>query len=163
MLLNTGSNLRLVKPENIHITIRFLGNITLPLVDQISEQMNKISINPFEVEIQGLGAFPSLKHIKVIWAGIQKGSNELMNIFNQLEPHLQKLGLKPDRRGFNPHLTIARVRTARFKGKLTHLIRDLTKYEFGKIKTNHLKLKKSVLTPKGPIYNTIYEVNLVKG
>ncbi|MDH5462553.1 MAG: RNA 2',3'-cyclic phosphodiesterase [Candidatus Bathyarchaeota archaeon] len=158
ILANTGASLKLVQPRNIHITMRFLGNITLSMIDSIHEEMNKVSFTPFDVEIRGLGAFPSLKCTRVVWAGIRKGADELTNIYSQLEPLLQKLGFRPDRKGFSPHLTIARVRTGRNKVELVRCIEELTNYEFGVVRANCLKLKKSVLTPKGPIYSTLREV-----
>jgi 2'-5' RNA ligase len=158
MLINTGANLKLVKPQNIHVTMRFLGNITLHMVDSIHEEMKQISFTPFNIELKGLGAFPSLRYARVVWTGIRKGADELVNIFNQLEPRLRKLGFKPDRKGFSPHLTIARVRTGRHKAELVRCVEDLADYEFGVIKADCLRLKKSVLTPKGPIYTTLREV-----
>lgn len=158
ILVNTGAGLKLIQPRNIHITMRFLGNISLSMIDSIHEEMNKVSFTPFDVEIRGLGAFPSLKYTRVVWAGIRKGIDELTNISSQLEPRLQKLGFRPDSKGFSPHLTIARVKTGRNKAELVQCIEELADYEFGVVKANCLKLKKSVLTPKGPIYSTLREV-----
>jgi len=158
MLTNTGADLKLVNPQNIHVTMRFLGNISLPMVDLIHEEMKQIFFGSFNIELRGLGAFPSLRHARVVWAGIRKGANELMNVFDQLEPRLRRLGFKPDPKGFSPHLTIARVRTGRHKAELVRCVEDLADYEFGVISADWLRLKKSVLTPKGPIYTTLREV-----
>ncbi|MGQ9460111.1 MAG: RNA 2',3'-cyclic phosphodiesterase [Candidatus Bathyarchaeaceae archaeon] len=158
MLMNTGADLKLVNPQNIHVTMRFLGNISPPMVDSIHEEMKKISFSPFEIELKGLGAFPNLKYARVVWAGIRKGADNLRDIFNQLEPRLRKLGFKPDPKGFSPHLTIARVKTGRHKAELIKCVEDMADYEFGIIKADCLRLKKSVLTPKGPIYTTLREV-----
>ena len=111
-LVNTGADLKLVKPRNIHITMRFLGNISPSMVDSIHEEMKKISFAPFDVEIKGLGVFPKLKYARVVWAGIRKGADELINVFNQLEPLLRGLGFKPDPKGFSPHLTICLLYTS---------------------------------------------------
>jgi 2'-5' RNA ligase len=157
-LVNTGADLKLVKPQNIHMTMRFLGNISPPMVDSIHEEMKKISFTPFNVEIKGLGVFPKLKYARVIWAGIRKGADELTNVFSQLEPLLRGLGFKPDPKGFSPHLTIARVKTGRNKVELVRRIQELVDYEFGIVRADCLRLKKSVLTPKGPIYSTLREV-----
>jgi len=157
-LLNTGADLTLIKPQNIHITMRFLGNISPSIIDSIHEEIEKISFTSFDVEIKGLGAFPSLRYARVIWAGIRRGANELANVFNQLEPHLRGLGFRPDPKGFSPHLTIARVKTGRNKGELVRCVQDLADYEFGVVRADCLRLKKSVLTPKGPIYSTLREV-----
>ena len=159
MLVNTGADLKLVKPQNIHVTMRFLGNISLAMVDLIHEEMKQIFFASFNIELRGLGAFPSLRYARVVWAGIRKGADELVNVFDQLEPRLRKLGFKPDPKGFSPHLTIARVRTGRHKAELIRCVEDLADYEFGVINADWLRLKKSVLTPKGPIYTTLREVH----
>jgi len=158
MLARTGADLKLVKPENIHITMRFLGNITPPMVDSIHEAMKKISFSPFNVEIRGLGAFPKLQYARVIWAGIRKGAEQLDNIFNQLEPKLRELSFKPDPKGFSPHLTIARVKSGLKKAELIRCLKDSVDYEFGIVRAECLRLKRSVLTPKGPFYSTLKEV-----
>lgn len=157
-LLNTGADLKLVKPQNIHITMRFLGNISPSMVNSIHEKMKTLSFTSFDVEIKGLGAFPKLRYARVVWAGIRKGADELANIFNQLEPSLRGLGFRPDSKGFSPHLTIARVKTGRNKAELVRCVQDLTDYEFGVVRADCLRLKKSVLTPRGPIYSTLREV-----
>jgi len=158
MLVRTGADLKLVKPENIHITMRFLGNITSPMVDSIHEAMQKVSFSPFDVEIRGLGAFPKLQYARVIWAGITNGAEQLSKVFDQLEPKLRELGFRPDPKGFSPHLTIARVKSGRNKSELIRCVKDSVNYEFGIIKAKCLRLKRSVLTPKGPIYSTLREV-----
>jgi len=158
MLANTGADLKLVKPPNIHLTVRFLGDISPAMVDAIYEEMKQVSFAPFEVELRGLGAFPKLSYPRVVWAGIKKGAEELTDVFEQLEPRLRGLGFKPDNKGFSPHLTIARVRTGRNKAQLIKLIQELEDNEFGAVKAKCLRLKKSVLTPKGPIYTTLREV-----
>lgn len=158
MLLNTGANLKLVKPENIHITIRFLGGIPSGIIERIYSEMSKVTFSPFDVEIKGLGAFPNLRRINVIWAGVKRGANELRNIYYQLEPNIQKLGFRPDSKGFSPHITIARVRSGKKRSELANLIREFENYEFGVFRVKCLRLKKSILTPQGPIYSTLREV-----
>ncbi|MEM3442722.1 MAG: 2'-5' RNA ligase family protein, partial [Candidatus Bathyarchaeia archaeon] len=81
----------------------------------------------------------------------------LQNIFNQLEPQLRRLGFKPDPKGFSPHLTIARVKSGRNKAELAKFIGEHSNYEFGVVKAECLRLKRSDLTPKGPVYSTLRE------
>ena len=157
-LLSSDADLKSVKPQNIHLTIRFLGDISPAMVDSIYEEMKQLSFSPFTVELNGLGAFPKLTYPRVVWAGITKGADELRNVFGQLEPRLRGLGFKPDNKGFSPHLTIARVRTGRNKAELVKRIQELENYEFGAVKATCLRLKKSDLTPRGPIYSTLREV-----
>lgn len=153
----TGADLKLVEPENIHMTIRFLGDITLNICDKVFEEMKAISFKPFPVYLTGLGVFPSLSYPRVLWAGIAQGAGQLQNIFSQIEPKLQGLGFAPDPKGFNPHLTIARVRSARNKMQLAEFVRLNEKYEFGSVVAECLRLKRSELTPRGPIYSTLRE------
>ena len=158
MLANTGAHLKQVKPQNIHLTLRFLGDISPAMVNEIYEEMRQLSFSNFMIELRGLGAFPKLTYPRVVWAGIRKGADKLTDVFGQLEPRLRGLGFKPDNKGFSPHLTIARVRTGRNKAQLIKLIQEMEDYEFGAIKAECLRLKKSDLTPKGAIYSTLREV-----
>jgi len=157
MLAETGAHLKLVKPENVHITVRFLGNISPFQVDEIYNEMKKVDFSPFQIEIKGVGVFPSIRRINVVWAGIRKGADKLQNIFDQLEPKLQKIGLKKERRGFSPHLTIARVRTSHRKAELIRCLKEIEDYEFGIVEARCLRLKRSILKPQGPIYLTLRE------
>jgi RNA 2',3'-cyclic 3'-phosphodiesterase len=155
--LKTGADLKLVEPENIHITMRFLGDITLKMVDQVFGEMQKIQFKPFPVHIYGLGVFPSLGNPRVLWAGIMEGAVQLKNVFEQLEPKIQGLGFQPDPKGFSPHLTIARVRSDVGKAQLAEFVQKNGKFEFGTVNAASLRLKRSELTPKGPIYSTLKE------
>ena len=157
-LVRTGADLRIVDPQNIHMTMRFLGDVSVGRIDSIHECMKKTDFSAFTCEIHGVGVFPHIGHPRVVWAGISKGSDELKKIADQLENGLRQLGFRPDPKGFSPHLTLARIRTGRNKAELAHLIQQMEGYEFGTVKADCLKLKKSVLTPKGPIYSTLRDV-----
>ena len=155
LLFQTGADLKLVEPQNIHMTIRFLGDITSAMVEKVFEEMKNVKFEPFEVHIKGLGAFPDLRHPRVLWAGIAKGADELKSVFSQLEPRLRALGFAPDAKGFSPHLTVARVRSGVNKAALAEFVSANLDYEFGAVKAACLRLKKSDVTPKGPIYSTL--------
>ncbi len=157
LLVRTGADLKTVETQNIHVTVRFLGDITPDIVEKVYEKMQQIKFAPFSVQISGLGAFPDVRYPRIVWAGITEGAEQLKSIFNQLEPMLQELGFAPESKGFNAHLTVARVRSGRNKAQLAELITKNTKYDFGVINANCLRLKKSVLTPNGPIYSTLKE------
>jgi 2'-5' RNA ligase len=156
-LTKTGADLKLVEPKNIHITLRFLGNITTSKVEKIFEEMKTVQFIPFGAKIHGIGAFPSSRYPRVLWAGITEGADELRSIFNQLEPRLCSLGFAPDPKGFSPHLTIARVKSGRNRAELARFIDEKADYEFGTVNAACLRLKRSDLTPKGPIYSTLKE------
>ena len=157
LLLQTGADLKLVETQNIHVTIRFLGNITPNILERIHQEMKTVQFIPFDIQIKGLGAFPDVRYPRVVWAGIAKGATELRSVFSQLEPKLQQLGFAPDSRGFSAHLTIARVRSGRNKAQLAKFLNDNAEYEFGLIRGECLRLKQSDLSPKGPVYSTLRE------
>jgi 2'-5' RNA ligase len=157
LLIQTGADVKLVEPQNIHITIRFLGNITPATAEKIFQEMKQAQFTPFNVQINGLGAFPNPNYPRVVWAGITTGADQLNAVFSQLEPRLQGLGFTPDSKGFSPHLTIARVRSGRNKQQLATFITENADYEFGAVNAKCLRLKKSDLTPRGPVYSTLKE------
>lgn len=157
-LLSTGADLKLVQPQNIHMTMRFLGDVQATMIDSIHECMKKIAFSAFDCEIHGLGVFPDLRYTRVVWAGMTKGSDELQKVAEQLENQLRTLAFRADPKGFSPHLTLARVRTGRNKAELARRVQELVDYDFGTVRADCLRLKKSVLTPQGPIYSTLREV-----
>ncbi len=152
-----GADLKLVESENIHMTIRFLGDVTLNMVDKVYEEMKEVQFKPFSVKICGLGVFPNLSNPRILWAGITEGADQLKSVFTQLEPRLQALGFTPDPKGFSPHLTIARVRSARNKANLADLVMKNVKFDFGTVAAQCLRLKRSELKPPGPVYSTLKE------
>ncbi|HEY4674610.1 MAG TPA: RNA 2',3'-cyclic phosphodiesterase [Candidatus Bathyarchaeia archaeon] len=157
ILAKTGADLKLVEPKNIHMTLRFLGNIMPSTVERIYAEMTKVQFTAFDVKISGVGAFPQLRYPRVLWVGITQGADQLRSIFDQLEPSLQTLGFAPDPKGFSPHLTIARVRSGRNREALVKCVGENANLEFGTIRAECLRLKSSDLTPRGPIYSTLKE------
>ena len=121
LLVETGADLRPVAPQNIHVTTRFLGDISPAMVDKVYEAMKKVKFTPFNIQLRGLGVFPSLNYPRVVWAGMTEGVEQLKSIFTQLEPQIRALGFAADAYGFSPHLTIARVRSGRNKQHLSRV------------------------------------------
>jgi 2'-5' RNA ligase len=156
-LTRTGADLKLVEPENIHATIRFLGEVEVSLLDQVRSELSQLIFQPFTIELRGIGAFPNPHRPNVVWVGITRGEGELQRIFSSLEPHLRGLGFPADKKGFSPHITIGRVKSCRNRDVLYSSIMELSDREFGSMTVDSIRLKKSVLTPKGPVYSTIYE------
>src|SRR3989304_9646158 len=95
VLLRAGADLKLVETENIHVTVRFLGDISTSMVEKIFEAMKTAQFTPFNIKIQGLGAFPNTQYARVVWAGMTEGSDQVKSIFNQMEPRLRSLGFAP--------------------------------------------------------------------
>ena len=153
----TGAEVKLVEVDNLHVTIRFLGDVSQGSVDKICGIMDEIEFQSFDVELREVGVYPSMTRVNVVWVGIERGNLELLRIFNQLEQKLEGIGFKPDGRGFSPHITVARVRSGRKIKDLADAVSNMKNMGFGVFNVNSVKLKKSDLTPKGPIYSTLHE------
>jgi len=156
-LVQTRAQLKLVDPEIMHLTLRFLGEINPQTVERVKQILAELHFRSFEVHFTGVGTFPSLSRINVVWVGITKGQEQLSEIFQQIEPKLRQVGLAPDNKGFNPHLTIARVKSGVNREALSEAVAKMRDLEFGTMPVKSVKLKRSTLTPKGPIYTTIFE------
>jgi 2'-5' RNA ligase len=160
-IANTGADIKLVEPENIHITLKFLGDTDEQQIDAIEQVMKEsVATTPrFSIMLKGTGVFPNQQYIKVAWIGIIDGEN-LGRIKKSLEDKLTSLGFKKENREFSPHLTIGRVRTANNKDQLLKIIGRYSETEFTTQEVEAIMLKKSELTPKGPIYTTLRTVSL---
>ena len=114
-------------------------------------------IKPFTMKLSGTGVFPNNNYVKVIWIGI-KEAQIIETIVKTIDGHLSKLGFKKEKKGFSPHLTIARVKSAKNKQRLLETIEKYTDVEFSIQEVKSIKLVKSDLTSAGPIYTTIKDV-----
>jgi 2'-5' RNA ligase len=158
---NTNADVKLVEPKNIHITLKFLGDTDEDLICKIEEIIKKSveKIKPFEIELKGAGVFPNKNYIRVIWVGINNIEN-LKNISKKIDDQLSLIGFQKEKRDFSAHLTLARVKSLRNKDKILQIVEKYKETDFLNIKVDRIRLKKSQLTPKGPIYSTIREIKL---
>jgi len=152
-----GSKIKPVEPENLHLTLFFLGEQPPKVVEKVQEVMATIRFKPFTMKLRGLGAFPSQERPRVIWVGVTEGFEEVQTIYKALRPKLQAipLRLEPEEE-FVPHITIARVKFSGYA--LKKVIASLKDVDLGLQEVRAVRLKKSTLTPRGPIYETLYEV-----
>ncbi len=155
----TGVPVKLVETENLHLTIRFIGEVPRGLVEEIRESvLSRLSFEPFEMELVGLGAFPSPSRPRVVWVGVGRGAEELRRIREEVERGLRRLGVRPEAQEFHPHVTLARVKGSRNIEALRRLIEEMADYHVGVVRVESVRLKKSTLTRSGPIYETLAEV-----
>jgi 2'-5' RNA ligase len=138
-----------------------LGETDEGIIERIEEIMKYAveNIDQFDIKLKGSGFFPNEKYIRVIWIGIEN-IDKTSSIAKKIDQQLSKLGFEKEKRGFSAHLTIARVKSAKNKDDLMKIIEKFRDIEFGTFNVNSIKLKKSELTPKGPIYTTLKEVKL---
>ncbi len=157
-LASTRADLKIVRPDLLHVTLKFLGDTEEELVEGILSRMKAASgsIRPFRIRLCGMGAFPSLSNIRVVWVGIEDGIL-LGEIADKLDSSLKELGFEKDRKGFVPHLTLARARSGRNVGAVQELLRKNAASDYGVYLVDRIRLKKSVLSPHGPTYSVVGE------
>ncbi len=162
-LSRTGARLKLVEPENIHLTIKFLGEVEEVKVPSIEEALQHATAGtkPFEMVVSGIGVFPNQNYVRVVWAGVSGGSEEVLSIQRNIDGELEKLGFPKDT-NFIPHITLSRVKSLKRKEDMLDFLRETAKEEFGKTCVREISLKQSTLTPKGPIYTTLARIELGK-
>ena len=157
---DANAQLKFVEPENLHFTLKFLGEVSDSKLEDIKVMIeNKINeYKPFKLSIKETGFFPHSGYIRVIWLGVEDPET-----YSQMQMDLDiefiKLGFKKEK-SYIPHLTIARVKGAKNKETLISLIKEMKNVDIGDMMVDKLVLKKSELTPVGPIYSNLIEFKL---
>ena len=145
-----------VATENLHFTLQFLGEVSEEKLEKISSALEKIEFSSFNLTLKTIGAFPNPKNPKVVWIGTDKiGGDCLVELSKKVGSVLEPLDLIPDK-PFKPHITIFRIKK-REEG-IRRKLEERKNSEFGIQKITSIKLKKSQLTPEGPIYSDLVEV-----
>ena len=154
-----------VDPGGIHLTLKFLGNIPSKRVTEITEAMRTAvqGISRFHLEISGMGAFPSLRQVRVFWVGIGGEVDKLSRLQQNIDSALTALGFAKEERSFVPHLTLARIKQGasplerRGFGELVGATSFEDKYH---VEVEAISLMRSQLTPAGAIYTCLKTVGL---
>jgi 2'-5' RNA ligase len=154
-----------VDPGNIHLTLKFLGNISPGMTGRITSAMETAAreIRPFRIQVKGLGAFPNANRVNIVWVGMEGDVERLALLQKRIDAQLSHLGFKSENRPFTPHLTIARIRdhaSAEERRKLGRIIEDTAFDTSHPVDVSAVHLMKSQLTRQGPIYSVIAAVNL---
>jgi 2'-5' RNA ligase len=146
-----------VETENLHITLKFLGDVPFNDLPVLIKAMRRaaVLIEPFDIEISGSGAFPNVEHPKIIWVGCRQGTEELTTLATALEEEVHKIGFAQENRRFSPHLTIGRVKASSVPLMLSGLPAS-----FGYCSADEIVLFSSELTKRGPIYEELATVPL---
>jgi 2'-5' RNA ligase len=154
---NMGRALKAVDADNLHVTLKFLGNTTVELVDNIRAELEAATRcrRPSGLTVVGLGAFPHAQRPNVVWAGFEgDGVETLAGLAGDLESRLERLGFASENRPFVPHLTLARVK-AKPPESLEKLLLRNAKTPFGATTIEHVELIRSELGPDGPRYTVL--------
>lgn len=150
------SDVRWVKAENLHITMKFLGDTKEKLVPEISSAMEEVSkYLPFEMEIGGIGGFPSLASARVIWVGAYDESQTVHRIYEEIETGIGNLGFKKEKRKYSPHITVGRSKRKPVRVDVGH---ELGKRAGSTLIVNEVVLYKSDLKSSGAEYTVLERV-----
>ena len=157
--LQTGvAGARWVAPENLHVTVKFLGDVKESVIEDIRKcvETTASKFSPFVMGLSHIGFYPSSDKPRVIWLSSDGGEDQLLDMFQELENCLEYLGIDRDSRTFSPHLTIGRVK----RHRMIAIPDILPEFEHVSFKVTGLSLIKSTLTPEGPRYENMCEGEL---
>lgn len=162
-LLEDASGLRFTDPEQTHVTLKFLGDVDPDRLSELSDELEaavrESGVDPFETTFGGLGVFPHLDYISVVWLGVRTGGTQLTRLHEAIEDRTTSLGFDPEDHDFTPHATIARMDHAGGK----ELVQDVVSNrdpDAGTMTVKEVRLTESTLTDSGPEYSTIERFEL---
>ncbi len=146
---------RWVRPGNLHVTLKFLGEVEEAKVGAIRSALRETRCEQaVTLNFRGLGFFPNEKHPRVFWAGIEASAN-LKILAADIEGAMEKLGIPREQRSFSPHLTLARFERSGLSEALRKAIAANMERDFGSLRTNEFHLIQSKLKPSGAQYTTL--------
>lgn len=162
-LQKTISGVKWVKPDNIHLTLKFLGHIEKETVEKIKKIISEIvkDAKPFKIRLLSAGAFPSPSRPRVIWIGVDEENKEGSHLANLIEEKLAPLGIEKESRAFHPHLTLARVKFLKDKSSVKNALTSL-KVPSAEMTATKITLFQSTLAREGAIYTVLYEAEFGK-
>ncbi|MFH1593338.1 MAG: RNA 2',3'-cyclic phosphodiesterase [Candidatus Omnitrophota bacterium] len=162
-LSKTDADIKWVDPQNVHLTIKFLGEVESKKIDRIKAHLDEISAKnkKFEISLFKLGAFPGLDRPRVIWAGVDKGCSEIEAIAKTIDGEFVNLGFFKEDRPFSAHFTLGRVKSGKNKIRLKEILTSLS-VDPKACRVDHITLYKSTLTPHGPVYTVLHTAKLTK-
>jgi RNA 2',3'-cyclic 3'-phosphodiesterase len=158
--LSMGGRVRWSRPENVHLTLKFLGDVREEVLDDLCATLEEVCGRhaAFDAELAGFGAFPSARRVQILWAGISAGSSGLRSLATDLDAALAPLGFEREKRPYTPHLTLGRARSkpASFEPSPEEYL--------GEFRVRYVELTESKLTSEGAIYRTVraFALNALK-
>lgn len=164
-LERSRADVRWAKPGNTHLTLQFLGNTPVDKIEEIESALSRVgaSHRGFGISIGGLGAFPNERRPRVLWIGVSQGADSLAALQSSVSREMKKLGFKPEKRGYSPHITLGRVKSPKNVEKLMHLLEAERRFHAGTFHATEIHLIRSVLSSEGPTYSTLFSSALQEG
>jgi 2'-5' RNA ligase len=156
-----GFPVRWVRPEKMHLTMKFFGEISESDINNIKAAMNNCagSYAPLSLSAKGLGIFPGISRPRIIWTGISGEASRLFDLRNALEKRFEEIRFKKEERPFKGHLTLGRFRERADSGKLVEALKKFQSFESEIFVAGGISLYKSDLRPEGPEYTELLSVS----
>jgi 2'-5' RNA ligase len=148
--------MKAVEENNIHLTVKFLGEAES---ESVIELLKPLDFKTFEISLKGLGAFPSEDYVKVLWAGVSNGFDDMVSLNEKIDSHLP--GFK-EKKPYHPHATLGRVKSVRDKEGLAEFFDESREKDFGSFMVRSLDLMKSELLIGGPEYEILKTFPLIQ-
>ncbi|MFN3527952.1 MAG: RNA 2',3'-cyclic phosphodiesterase [Candidatus Altarchaeaceae archaeon] len=157
--LKECGNLNIVKKENFHITLKFLGEIDKKTVTEISNKLKFLeNYKEFKISLYGIGTFPNENYVRVLWIGVDEGKDKIIEIQKEIDKVLEYKFQKE--KDFVPHLTIARIKSISNKEKFKNFIEKYRNFKFLEFQCKEISLMKSELKKEGAEYTEIEKFKL---
>ena len=163
-LAAAGADVKWVETDNMHVTLKFLGDVALKETARICEAVQKAAdkVEPFELEFRGAGAFPNAARPRTVWLGTAEGHEPMLRLFERVDSRLAKLGFRRESRAFHAHLTLGRVRRGGPQiARLGQLLQENADYPAGTSRVDEVIVFSSELGPSGPSYHPLGRAKLL--
>jgi len=164
-LSGAGSKVKWVEEENLHLTMKFLGDVDMTLTAEIGQilQDSVAEVKPFTFTVCGAGAFPNPASARIVWVGTTGPVETLTKIFNYLNENLTQFGVARENRRYVPHITVGRVKSASKGRELAELINKNSEKVFGDVDASEILLMMSELSSSGPKYTVLSAARMGQG
>lgn len=151
-----------VKAENVHLTLKFLGEITQVQAEEICRVVGEVTkgVAPFSVQVKGAGAFPDTRRPRVIFLGVSQGEYEVGALEKELSDSLEKMSFPREKRAFHPHFTLGRFKAFKPGGDLSRVLGGFSHYQLEPFVASAVTLFKSQLKPEGAQYSRLAQFEL---
>ena len=159
-----GLKIRWVRPENIHLTLKFLGDIQEADTEKVARAVSEsvTGYHPISLAVKGIGVFPGIKRPRVLWLGISKQIDLLIALQRTLDEKLEAIGFPKEKRPFRGHLTLGRIKDKIDPKRLNDILKEFTKFESEHFFAHRIILYKSELKPKGAVYTKLVNQLLIE-
>jgi 2'-5' RNA ligase len=157
-----GLKIRWVRPENIHLTLKFLGDTKAADTENVARAVSESVTDypPISLAVKGIGVFPGIKRPRVIWLGVSNQLDVLTTFQKTLDEKLEAIGFPKENRPFRGHLTLGRIKSKIDPKKLNDALKEFTRFESEHFLADRIILYKSDLKPNGPVYTKLIETYL---